>query len=693
MSSKWRSNLEDAVLLDPLVLVHGNCKDVFLLSPEERTRLPASLKQVPAMTMEVVLALELEAAGMDAVVLYDPVSGLRVMRGSMHPTVQQLLTSAPGSPVQAAQASANTASGSGERAQPPSASDAMPGLPRANAAPPPGDGWMVRMDQQYKPIDFLRVVQTQLFANPDVRVGVICQFVDRYLPFSERQDAEDRQLSMVIQKAAMGVWPQAVGPRPGSRLLLLFDVEGQVPQELNTLFPFARSVMVPSPGLDDRERFYRDFHQLFDPGNEAPVDLAKDGDQRKLAAQLSDGLKMQDLFSLATLSHREHLGLSPKQLPQLLTRFKFGTRENAWANVSTNALREAKARLTVRVKGQDEIIDEIVPVLMRAKLGMTDIAGKATSSKPRGVFFFVGPTGVGKTELSKAIAELIFGDENALLRFDMSEYSEEHQQARLVGAPPGYVGFDQGGQLTNAISEKPFSVVLFDEIEKAHGRILDKFLQILDDGRLTDGMGKTVYFTESIIIFTSNLGTRRPAPRGADGSVALATPQPAATPGTADTYEYLRSLPYERLCEHFRDSVKHFFVEVLGRPEILNRIGEENVLVFHFLTDDGAKIEIIDQQIRNMQATLREQHGVSILCTPALKQLLMVHPGGFDRNGARGVRNLLNRYVLNRLAPDLLLEGDKCRNRTLRVDYEVADDQIGKAPFDASLLAYEWIDK
>jgi hypothetical protein len=183
MGSKWRSNLEDAVLLDPLVLVHGNCKDVFLLSPEERTRLPASLKQVPAMTMEVVLALELEAAGMDAVVLYDPVSGLRVMRGSMHPTVQQLLTSAPGSPVQAAQASANTASGSGAGAQPPSASAAMPALPRAIAAPPPGDGWMVQMDQQYKPIDFLRVVQTQLFANPEIRVGVICQFVDRYLPF------------------------------------------------------------------------------------------------------------------------------------------------------------------------------------------------------------------------------------------------------------------------------------------------------------------------------------------------------------------------------------------------------------------------------------------------------------------------------------------------------------------------------
>src|SRR5205814_1862259 len=153
-----------------------------------------------------------------------------------------------------------------------------------------------------------------------------------------------------------------------------------------------------------------------------------------------------------------------------------------------------------RVKGQDAVIEQVVPTLIRAKMGMSDVGGGQHSSKPRGVFFFVGPTGVGKTELSKAIAELIFGDEKAMIRFDMSEYSEEHQQARLIGAPPGYVGFDQGGQLTNAIIEKPFSVVLFDEIEKAHGRILDKFLQILDEGRLTDGMGRTVYFSEAILI-------------------------------------------------------------------------------------------------------------------------------------------------------------------------------------------------
>ena len=678
MSNKWRSNLRDAILLDPLLLVHGNCKDLFLLHSDQRSKLPTLIADSPAVTIELMLALELEAMGLDAIVVYDPISGLRVMRGSMQPMVERLLSGQPAnpSPLKKQEVKSGIA------------------LPRAQTNQHDAEAWMAPLDIKYGPFDFLKVVHDSLFNDPNVRVGVICLFVDRYLPFSERQDSPDRQISLVIQKAAMKVWPQNVKSQVGSRLILVFDVEGQVPQELNTLFPFARSLLVPPPTIEDRDAFFRDFYQLFDNGNEAPVNLSKDADQRKLAAQLSDGLKMQDLFSLAILSHSEHLGISPKQLPLLLSRFKFGTRENAWANVSTSALLEAAQRLTVRVKGQPEIINEIVPVLIRAKLGMTDLAGKVTSAKPRGVFFFVGPTGVGKTELSKAIAELIFGDEQSLLRFDMSEYSEEHQQARLVGAPPGYVGFDQGGQLTNAISEKPFSVVLFDEIEKAHGRILDKFLQILDDGRLTDGMGKTVYFTESIIIFTSNLGSRSPVSGSNDGSIGL--PLPSNSKGIASTsgnYNYLRSLEYPELCDHFREAVRFFFVEKLGRPEILNRIGEENILVFRFLTDDGAKIEILEQQIKNMQLVLQERHHVKIYCTQAFKKLLMVHQSGFDRNGARGVRNLLNRFVLNHLAPELLKSGDQLRGKTLRIDYFVDAAQIASEPFNVSNLKYEWVEQ
>ena len=147
-----------------------------------------------------------------------------------------------------------------------------------------------------------------------------------------------------------------------------------------------------------------------------------------------------------------------------------------------------------------------IDILMRSVMGLTGAQARASGNRPRGVLFFAGPTGVGKTELAKTLTQLVFGDERAYIRFDMSEFAEEHTGARLLGAPPGYIGYDAGGELTNAVREKPFSVVLFDEIEKAHPRILDKFLQILEDGRLTDGRGETAYFSEAILVFTSNLG-------------------------------------------------------------------------------------------------------------------------------------------------------------------------------------------
>ena len=157
------------------------------------------------------------------------------------------------------------------------------------------------------------------------------------------------------------------------------------------------------------------------------------------------------------------------------------------------------------VLGQDRAVASVVDIILRATTGLSGIQ-HSSRTIPRGVMLFAGPTGVGKTELAKTMAREIFGSEEAMIRFDMSEYSQSHSDQRLLGAPPGYVGYDAGGELTNAIKSKPFSILLFDEIEKANPNILDKFLQILDDGRMTDSRGETVYFTECLIVFTSNIG-------------------------------------------------------------------------------------------------------------------------------------------------------------------------------------------
>src|SRR5262249_42628374 len=205
-------------------------------------------------------------------------------------------------------------------------------------------------------------------------------------------------------------------------------------------------------------------------------------------------------------------------------------------------------------------------VLVSARVGVSMSEATARSGRPKGTFFFVGPTGVGKTELAKALTGLIFGDDTAFARFDMSEYAEQHAAEKLAGSPPGYVGYEEGGHLTNRVRERPFSLLLFDEIEKAHARVMDKFLQLLEDGRLTDGKGQTAYFSQSVIIFTSNIGSDRLSLSGTED-------------GNLPTYEAVR--------DHYLAAVRDHFTRPptqggLGRPELLNRFGD-NVLVFDLL--------------------------------------------------------------------------------------------------------------
>lgn len=204
----------------------------------------------------------------------------------------------------------------------------------------------------------------------------------------------------------------------------------------------------------------------------------------------------------------------------------------------------------------------------------------SSHTKPKGILFFAGPTGTGKTETAKTLAEKLFGDESCCIRFDMSEYGQSHSDQKLLGAPPGYVGYEAGGQLTNAVRENPFSILLFDEIERAHPSIFDKFLQILEDGRMTDGQGNTVYFSECIIIFTSNLGIFT---RNAMGSREA---------------NVTSEMEYPEVQKKVRQAIENYFKLELGRPEILNRIGE-NIIVFDFIRQPVAEI-ILDAQVNKI---------------------------------------------------------------------------------------------
>ena len=260
------------------------------------------------------------------------------------------------------------------------------------------------------------------------------------------------------------------------------------------------------------------------------------------------------------------------------------------------------------------------------------------------MLFFAGPTGVGKTELAKQVAGVLFGDTEAYLRFDMSEFSQDHSADRLIGAPPGYVGFEAGGELTGAVRRQPFQVVLFDEIEKAHPKILDKFLQILEDGRLTDGQGITTHFSGCVLIFTSNLG------------VIVENSE-----GVRERNVH-RGMEYRELEAKLKAAIRFHFTEKIGRPELLNRLGD-NIVVFDFISKEVAG-EIFDLQLGNVRQQVHGSVGVSVSLTDVAYVALRDRCSRDEAldNGGRGIGSEIESSFVNPLARYLFDED--CRPNT-----------------------------
>jgi ATP-dependent Clp protease ATP-binding subunit ClpB len=293
-------------------------------------------------------------------------------------------------------------------------------------------------------------------------------------------------------------------------------------------------------------------------------------------------------------------------------------------------------RLRQRVVGQDLALGRVANAIRRSRAGLSD------PRKPIGSFIFLGPTGVGKTELARALAEFLFDDEHAMVRIDMSEYMEKHAVARLIGAPPGYVGYDEGGQLTEAVRRRPYCVILFDEIEKAHPDVFNVLLQILDDGRLTDSRGRTVDFKNAVIIMTSNIGASY---LQADG---VASPE-----------------AFAEATEHVMEALRQHF-----RPEFLNRV--DDVIVFSLLGEEQLT-HIIELRLDDLRKLLADRK-ITIELTPAAKELLFIE--GFDRAyGARPLKRAIQRLVQDPLALKIL-EGEVLHGDHVVVDADVPRRQM-----------------
>ena len=496
----------------------------------------------------------------------------------------------------------------------------------------------------------LTEILKQVVASTDRTVAILLDYASRMRGDNQDPSVELQALLAAGEKLAYTSRSRrTAGPRIAplyNSIFWLVDRELDLPHWLSSI-ESVRVVSLPVPTLATRLAVAERLTPSI-PGSESLTEVETAAVAKKFA-ELSQGMTLRSMVDITMLARDG--GVKPTKIEEAVRSYRVGVPDNPWQDpvLGKRILAAEKIIGETKVLGQPKALRKALDILVRSAVGLTGAQSGGQPGRPQGILFFAGPTGVGKTEMAKSLAEVVFGTADAYTRFDMSEFSAEQSEARLIGAPPGYIGHDAGGELTNAVRERPFSLLLFDEVEKAHPRILDKFLQILEDGRLTDGSGSTVYFSETIIVFTSNLGIYdTKVTDGVEERVPIVTID-------EDDYDVIET--------KVRAAIDKHFTLKLQRPELLNRIGD-NIVVFDFISEEIGR-RLVEKYINNVVDAAKEKLNVTLTVGDDIRQ--KVATAALERRsfGGRGISSLVETTLVNPLARALFESGTRNRAATV----------------------------
>lgn len=616
-AAKWHNEIEIFRQIKPCIILEGNILDQFQYPSE-----PFRNRHLPEYLYKLLKDL-----GYNVVVIYDESKGFYAVSGGQKDLVAfaDLLQEVPGLRITNDMIRCPF-SAQGSCCYTPSNPESVDSARNKN------DGKL--LDSVCPAAATIGEVVTNALRQSDVSVAIIMDMASRYIVSPDQMDLLDVRVYTELQRALRcAEEADTNGSLSKNLLIFLTNKVNDLPTWFYLNNPDVKAISITTPDAQARlefvsgnqlpQFFQRDIYaedMRFYTENPSQLDKL----QKKFVG-LTEGFSYSDLIGMRTLCYREHYRMS--HLANVVNLYRYGIKENKWATVDRNTIDQLQKDMYANILGQNSALAKVMDVIKRSVVGR----GGVSNNRPKGVLFFAGPTGTGKTETAKALARNIFGDESCCLRFDMAEYKQSHSDQKLLGAPPGYIGYEAGGQLTNAVRDNPFSIILFDEIEKAHPSILDKFLQILDDGRLTDGQGNTVYFSESIIIFTSN--------KGIVGTVSEVDEFGNRIEKNKQLIDPKDCVTHKEMQAKVIDGIRNYFKYELGRPELLNRIGEDNIVVYDFIRPDVAE-SILKLHINRVKADFKDNSEIEI-DTSAIEKVLLEKCCSSEvlEYGGRGIRN------------------------------------------------------